>query len=59
MGYRFEAGPWIVEPFAGVGNLLDEDYMSNIRLNAAFGRYYEPAPERNGYAGVSVTYGFL
>jgi iron complex outermembrane receptor protein len=59
MGYRFEAGPWIVEPFAGVGNLLDEDYISNIRLNAAFGRYYEPAPERNGYAGVSVTYGFL
>ena len=58
-GYRLESGAWRFEPFFGVGNLLDEDYMNNIRLNAAFGRYYEPAPERNYYAGVSVTYRFL
>jgi iron complex outermembrane receptor protein len=58
MGYGFESGAWLVEPFAGIGNLLDEDYMSNIRLNAAFGRYYEPAPERNAYAGLSVRYEF-
>jgi hypothetical protein len=32
--------------------------MDNIRLNAAFGRYYEPAPERNLYAGMSLRYGF-
>lgn len=57
-GYRWQAERWTFEPFAGVGNLLDEQYMSNIRLNAAFGRYYEPAPERNAYLGVEMTYGF-
>lgn len=58
-GYRWQAERWTFEPFAGVGNLLDEQYMGNIRLNAAFGRYYEPAPERNAYLGVAITYGFL
>jgi iron complex outermembrane receptor protein len=58
-GYRWQADRWSLEPFAGVSNLLDEHYMSNIRLNAAFGRYYEPAPERNAHVGLLLTYGFL
>jgi len=41
-----------------VNNLFGEHYMSNVRINAAFGRYYEPAPERNIYAGVELRYGF-
>jgi iron complex outermembrane receptor protein len=41
-------------PFAGVNNISDENYADNIRLNAAFGRYYEPAPERNIYAGIEI-----
>jgi iron complex outermembrane receptor protein len=57
-GFRWESGRWSCEPFAGVNNLFDEDYMSNIRLNAAFGRYYEPAPGRNVYGGVRLSYGF-
>jgi len=57
-GYRWQAGPWLVEPFAGVNNLFDEAYMSNVRLNAAFGRYYEPAPGRNLYAGVRISHQF-
>lgn len=40
--------------FAGINNLFDELYEGNVRLNAAFGRYFEPAPERNIYAGVEV-----
>jgi iron complex outermembrane receptor protein len=56
--YRWQADRWSLEPFAGVSNLLDEKYMTNIRLNAAFGRYYEPAPERNLHAGILLTYGF-
>jgi iron complex outermembrane receptor protein len=47
-----------VEPFVGVNNLFDERYMSNIRLNAAFGRYYEPAPQRNLHGGLRISYGF-
>jgi iron complex outermembrane receptor protein len=57
-GFRWQADHWIVEPFVGINNLFDESYMSNIRLNAAFGRYYEPAPGRNVYGGVRVSYGF-
>jgi iron complex outermembrane receptor protein len=57
-GYRWNHGQWIFEPFVGVNNLLDEEYFANVRLNASFGRYYEPAPERNVYAGVSLRYGF-
>ncbi|RPH98174.1 MAG: TonB-dependent receptor [Lysobacterales bacterium] len=57
-GCRWQADRWMLEPFAGVSNLLDEQYMTNIRLNAAFGRYYEPAPERNLHVGVLLTYGF-
>lgn len=57
-GYRWAGGNWVFEPFIGVNNLFNEKYMDNIRLNASFGRYYEPAPERNAYAGVSLRYGF-
>jgi iron complex outermembrane receptor protein len=57
-GYRWTGGQWVFEPFLGVNNLFDKKYMDNIRLNAAFGRYYEPAPERNLYAGMSLRYAF-
>ena len=57
-GFRWQADRCSFEPFVGVNNLLDERYMSNIRLNAAFGRYYEPAPGRNAYGGVLVSCGF-
>ena len=56
-GYRWQSQHWLFEPFIGVNNLFDEEYMSNVRLNASFGRYYEPAPERNVYAGLTLRYG--
>ncbi len=58
LGYRYEGESWSFEPFAGIYNLFDESYNGNIRVNAAFGRYYEPAPERNGYAGLVLAYRF-
>jgi iron complex outermembrane receptor protein len=57
-GYQAQLGDFTVSPFAGISNLLDEDYNSNTRINAGFGRYYEPAPKRNAYAGVTLRYGF-
>jgi iron complex outermembrane receptor protein len=57
-GFRWVRDHWVFEPFIGVNNLFDREYMGNVRLNASFGRYYEPAPERNVYAGVSLRYGF-
>ena len=54
LGYRWQHGRWSFEPFAGISNLFDESYAANVRLNAAFGRYYEPAPDRNGYLGLLI-----
>lgn len=57
-GLRWQAQGWNLEPFVGINNLFDEQYMSNIRLNAAFGRYYEPAPGRNLYGGIVLSHDF-
>ncbi|MCB0518969.1 MAG: TonB-dependent receptor [Lewinellaceae bacterium] len=34
---------WEMEPSLGVNNVFNQRYFSNIRINAAAGRYYEPA----------------
>ncbi|WP_245932383.1 TonB-dependent receptor family protein [Isoalcanivorax indicus] len=39
----------------GINNVFNRDYFSNIRINASNGQYYEPAPDRMIYAGLSVT----
>ncbi|HMB60728.1 MAG TPA: TonB-dependent receptor, partial [Xanthomonadales bacterium] len=57
-GFRWNSAGWFIQPFVGLDNIFNEEYMDNIRINAAFGRYYEPAPERNIYAGVELSYGF-
>lgn len=54
--FEFNSGRWIFRPYAGINNLFDESYNSNIRINAFGGRYFEPAPERNYYAGVVVNF---
>lgn len=40
--------------FAGVNNVLDTEYTSFLQTNAVAGRYYNPAPGRNYFAGISV-----
>jgi iron complex outermembrane recepter protein len=54
---EFQSGDWLVRPYVGINNLFNERYFSNIRINAFGGRYYEAAPDRNIYAGVTVRYG--
>lgn len=39
--------------YAGADNLLDEVYSLGNDINAAAGRYYNAAPARNYYAGIS------
>jgi iron complex outermembrane receptor protein len=53
---EFANGSWLISPYFGINNILDEEYNSNIRTNAFGDRYYEPAPERNFYAGVTIRY---
>ncbi|GAA3965145.1 TonB-dependent receptor [Allohahella marinimesophila] len=43
-----------LKTFAGIRNLLDEDYYANVRINAGNGRYFEPAAGRTFYAGVEL-----
>ncbi len=57
-GWEIEAESWSFAPFIGINNLLAEKYFSNVRLNASFGRYWEPAPERNLYAGARLSWRF-
>ena len=62
-GYQADLGKFVLSPFVGVNNLFDESYTANVRLNpvgvgTAAGRYFEQAPTRNAYAGVSLNWKF-
>lgn len=46
---------WSVAPFVGINNLASQNYSGTTRLNALGGRYFEPAPTLNSYAGIAVT----
>jgi iron complex outermembrane recepter protein len=46
-----------VHPFVAVNNLLDRRYVSSVVINAARGRFYEPAPGRQLSLGLSFTLG--
>ncbi|MBI5916234.1 MAG: TonB-dependent receptor, partial [Bacteroidetes bacterium] len=51
---KFES--WQLEPFAGVNNFFDARYNANVRINAGFDRFYEPAPGRNFFGGLKVRF---
>jgi iron complex outermembrane receptor protein len=57
-GYSRFIGPWELSPFVGVNNLFDKQYNGNVRINAFGGRYFEPAPDRDIYAGLTLRYDF-
>jgi iron complex outermembrane receptor protein len=44
---------WL-SPRAGVQNVFDRRYAPSISVNATNGRYFEPAPGRIVYAGVTI-----
>ncbi len=46
----------ILNFYAGADNLLNETYSLGNDINAAAGRYYNAAPKRNFYAGVSFQW---
>lgn len=58
LSWERELGNWTVEAFSGINNFFDKAYSANIRINAFGGRYYEPAPDRNMYAGLRLRYWF-
>jgi len=58
-GHNAFFNDWEVASFVGVNNLFDEAYNSNVRINAFAERYFEPAPERNAYIGLTLRRNFL
>jgi len=57
VGGRFVWGDVALSPVFAVSNLFDRTYAGSIVVNAAAGRYFEPAPGRTFYAGMSVSAG--
>lgn len=57
-GYVLPVGRWTVTAFARIDNLFDRHYAGSVIVNDGNGRYFEPAPGRNGSAGVTVSYAF-
>lgn len=45
-----------VTPYLALNNLFDIDTTDNLRVNAAFGRFYEPAAGRTVVGGLSVVF---
>jgi len=43
-----------MEPVVGVDNIFDRTWASNVVVNAAGGRHYEPGPGRTYYVGVRM-----
>jgi iron complex outermembrane receptor protein len=56
VSHEFTRGNWAIRPYLGINNLFGERYNDNIRINAFGGRFYEPAPGRNLYAGIVVRF---
>jgi len=52
----FSRGSAHFEPFAAVNNLFDRRYVGSVNINGAFGRVLEPAPGRNAYVGMEVSW---
>ncbi len=42
--------------FCGIDNLLNQNYSLGNDINAFGGRYYNPAPSRNYYAGINFSW---
>ena len=55
VNFRFWKSLEKISFFCGINNLLDKTYFDNIRINAYGKRYYEPAPMRNFYLGITLS----
>ena len=56
VGYVFDMTDARVSTFVRLDNAFDNAYIGSVIVNESNGRYYEPAPGRNIFAGVQVTW---
>jgi iron complex outermembrane receptor protein len=57
-GYTLEAGGWSLSGYARLDNLADKQYIGSVIVNEGNARYFEPAPGRNWFGGVTAAYRF-
>ncbi len=57
-GYLLPAGPWTFSGFARVDNVTGRHYVGSVIVNEGNSRFFEPAPGRTLFAGISGTYRF-
>jgi iron complex outermembrane recepter protein len=56
VGLRRTVGDWELNAFARVDNIADEDYVGSVVVNGANDRFFEPAPGRTAYIGVTAGF---
>jgi len=57
VGWDGTGGSLRLRPFLGFNNVFNRSYVGSVVINAARGRYFEPAPGRNMYLGFSLGAG--
>lgn len=53
-GLDVKLAAWSVSAFGGVANLWNARYAGSVIVNAANGRFFEPAPPRSFFVGVEI-----
>jgi len=56
IGYVFEVSNATISTFFRLNNIFDRSYVGSVIVNESNGRYYEPAPGRNVFAGVRIDW---
>ena len=55
LGKNFTHNDLNIGLYFGINNIFNEQYNSNIRINAYGNRYFEPAPKQNIFFGITVN----
>lgn len=58
LGYDLRYAGWRIVPYLRIDNLFGERHVGSVIVNAANGRYYEPAPGRSWFGGVKASLAF-
>lgn len=53
-----KSGPWTFSQLLRLDNLFDRDHIASVIVGDRNGRYYEPGPGRNLFAGLRASYSF-
>ncbi len=57
-GYQWPLGAWHWSAFGRIDNATNRRYVGSVIVNEGNGRYFEPAPARTFFAGLTGSYRF-